>query len=386
MNVCHVTYGEFPGAGTSTIYEYPLAEAAQGVNVSVIARQFDSPEYEITNIDGVIVHRLPVASEQNQWLRQLQFVKRASRIIRDNHFNVIHLYANIGISSPFLRVFSGFVRNNTVWIRDFRSAPISIRQRMVKFRPTEFLLRLQSVFFDADFCQSEGTRDKIFGAHRHDMFIARQGANFKRFQKTASTLDDLELSTLSGQTILIYIGALTAQRDCKRLIHAMSISLKTLDDSISLLIVGDGNEMANLQRLVQELEIEKQVIFIGKVDYEQVPKYLSIADIGLAYVPATRVLGAQPPLKTVEMLACGLPVIATDTRGNRHFIKERDNGLLVKDEPEAIASAIVELVNDNVLRTLLVAKARESVVQYDYANIVSDTIIPKYNELIKVKA
>jgi glycosyltransferase involved in cell wall biosynthesis len=109
---------------------------------------------------------------------------------------------------------------------------------------------------------------------------------------------------------------------------------------------------------------------------------LNAADIGISYVPKTPQYDPQPPLKTVEFLACGLPTIATDTVGNRVFIRNEYNGLLIDDTVESLSNAIVKLVTDTSLRTKFASVSRQSVRKYDWQNIVEKKLIPIYRWII----
>ena len=117
----------------------------------------------------------------------------------------------------------------------------------------------------------------------------------------------------------------------------------------------------------------------------QVPEALSSVDVGMAYIPNTAKLGPQPGLKTVGMLACGLPVIATDTNGNRLFIQDRFNGMLVPDNSESLEQAINTLLEDSSLRQEFSSNAHDSIREYDFRRIVDEIVIPTYNNYLQTK-
>jgi glycosyltransferase involved in cell wall biosynthesis len=53
----------------------------------------------------------------------------------------------------------------------------------------------------------------------------------------------------------------------------------------------------------------------------------------------------------LEAMASGLPVIATSIAGNRELVQHGKNGLLVRpDDPEQLADALLELINESELR------------------------------------
>ena len=126
--------------------------------------------------------------------------------------------------------------------------------------------------------------------------------------------------------------------------------------------------------------IEAKILLTGYIPYEDIPAFLNGSDAGLAFVPITRAFDIQPPRKTVDYLACGLPVVATDTAGNRKFIKEGVNGFLVKDEPGELASAMEKLMKREGLYCKMANNASNSVRNYSYDRIVNSIVIPAYQK------
>ncbi|HRE16056.1 MAG TPA: glycosyltransferase, partial [Rhodocyclaceae bacterium] len=94
----------------------------------------------------------------------------------------------------------------------------------------------------------------------------------------------------------------------------------------------------------------------------------------------------QPPTKTVEYLAQGLPVIATDTAGNRSFIRHGVNGILSSDTPATFGQAIIDLLQSSHQIKELAAHARTSVTAFNWENIVREQVIPHYKKVLARQA
>lgn len=121
-------------------------------------------------------------------------------------------------------------------------------------------------------------------------------------------------------------------------------------------------------------------MFLGKVPYEDVPDYLVNSDIGLAYIPKTKIYDVQPPLKTFEYLAASLPVVATNTLGNLEIIKDGINGLITLDNCQDFAEKIIRFLKDSQLRSQIKNNAINSIIKYDWKNNV-DEIVRIYKEV-----
>jgi len=184
--------------------------------------------------------------------------------------------------------------------------------------------------------------------------------------------------------VLVYSGSLSSQRNLRNLILAFWKACMKIKN-LRLIILGEGDDLNHLKLLAEELSISDKVFFLGYVNYTEVPKFLSAADIAVSYIPIIPAFDAQPPVKTVEYLACSLPVIATDTKGNKRFIVHEWNGLLTKDDPDSLSKAIVRLAQDANLRATLSRNARSSVKNYDWTTIVKERILPAYQKILQMQ-
>jgi len=86
-------------------------------------------------------------------------------------------------------------------------------------------------------------------------------------------------------------------------------------------------------------------------------------------------------LKKLEYLACGIPVIATNTDGNRMFVQDRKNGMLTGWMPEAYADRIIRMAKSDA-RLIAPVELRGGVAEYDWGNIVEKRLMPAYSELL----
>jgi len=106
-----------------------------------------------------------------------------------------------------------------------------------------------------------------------------------------------------------------------------------------LYLYGDGPELAELKSAYGGWP---NIHLMGYCPYEELVDKLPEFDCGVAFIPRTPYYEYQPPLKTIEYLGAGLPVIATNTYGNRIYVNEQ-NGVLIDDTTEALRQALVEM-------------------------------------------
>lgn len=133
---------------------------------------------------------------------------------------------------------------------------------------------------------------------------------------------------------IIAIGRLCYQKGFDLLIPALA-KIKSIIPDIHLTILGRGEDMAQLQRIVSQLNLETDVTFAGFL--ENPYPYLWNADL---FVLPSRFEGLSNAL--LEALACGVPVVAADASGGtKEVIQNGVNGWLIRSEDvDALADGI----------------------------------------------
>jgi glycosyltransferase involved in cell wall biosynthesis len=86
-------------------------------------------------------------------------------------------------------------------------------------------------------------------------------------------------------------------------------------ENIKLLLIGGGELDPELKSLTRDLGLSEKVIFTGYVPYEELPRYLALADVAVNTLESTLVANAAFPNKVLQYLASGLPVVSTKLEG-----------------------------------------------------------------------
>jgi glycosyltransferase involved in cell wall biosynthesis len=154
--------------------------------------------------------------------------------------------------------------------------------------------------------------------------------------------------------------------------------IKKLEIPFELIIVGDGPLRNNLIQSVKDKNIEKEVIFEGKIPNHLLPKYLGDSDL---YISMPNTEGVSASL--FEAMASGCYPIVSDLPGNRSWINDNVNGRLIPvDDIEGLTDAIALYYENRMgLEEVLVENRHmiESKVSFEKnMKIISD----KYLEII----
>lgn len=167
------------------------------------------------------------------------------------------------------------------------------------------------------------------------------------------------LQISDGQHVIMAMGRLVYKKGFSYLIKAMPGVLARFPDSI-LLIAGEGDLAADLERLADSLGVRQQVIFAGHVAWDQTPAYLALADLFVlpsVLDQAGNVDGL--PNALLEAMASGRAIVASDVAGVPDVLADGQNGLLVPEkDADALAEAVCTLLDDPSLRRQLGDAAR----------------------------
>jgi glycosyltransferase involved in cell wall biosynthesis len=144
--------------------------------------------------------------------------------------------------------------------------------------------------------------------------------------------------------VIIYVGALNIHSHAvDLLIQSFRLAKEQIPD-LHLLLIGSGPDRQKLEQLIASMALGDSVTFVGQVDPADVPSYLRIADLSVEATRSTSVAEGRFPLKVVESLAAGVPVVcgAVGDRIPTLQRKHQENaGLLVEpDDPYALADGI----------------------------------------------
>ncbi len=157
-----------------------------------------------------------------------------------------------------------------------------------------------------------------------------------------------------GRPCLLMLGRVVPQKGFDLGLEAFARVLRRRPDA-QLVVAGDGVELGAVQRLAGDLGVDQAVTFRGWVPRAEVPALIESATV---VVMPSRFEGY--PLVTIEAASCARPVVAFAVAGLPEAVAHGETGLLVQPEnPDALAAAILELLDDPGRAAALGARARE---------------------------
>ncbi len=146
---------------------------------------------------------------------------------------------------------------------------------------------------------------------------------------------------LGDNKVIGFVGSIFPYHGVDVLIKAFA-KVNREDAGTRLLIVGDGTIMPDLRKLAQDLGMSEKIIFAGKIPHKNVFSYIQIMDI--CVMAKSNWYGS--PVKIFEYGLMNKPVIAPDTSPVRDVMVHRESGLIVGDDEDELAAAILSYLNN----------------------------------------
>ena len=176
-----------------------------------------------------------------------------------------------------------------------------------------------------------------------------------------------------GARIVLGVGRLIYYKGFEHLIRAM----KNVDSR--LLLIGDGPLRQSLEEEARSMGVADKVTFVGEVD--NVVPYLQAASVFvLSSVARSEAFG----IVQLEAMACGKPVVNTSLRSGVPYVSvDGLTGITVPpSDSDALAAAINQLLDDDVLREKLGAAGRSRVEAEFSADLMAERTLNLYKEIL----
>lgn len=189
------------------------------------------------------------------------------------------------------------------------------------------------------------------------------GANIELYRPTPiNQALRQELGIGPDQFVLIYTGLHGLMHGLDTAVEAAHL-LRDQADGLFFIFVGDGVRKPAMQARVHELGLQN-VRFFPLQPEKELPGFITMADVGLSLGRKNPLSRGALPVKMFTYMACARPVLLAYEGEAAELINEAQAGIVVEPEnPEALASAIMQLKRDQALCQQLGSNGRQVVVE-----------------------
>ncbi len=311
---------------------------------------------------------------------------KAKKIIKEWNLDVIHTHTEFGIGSfarliskqyniPLVHTYHTMYEEYVHYIT--RGYFDGASKKLVEY----LTLFLCDKTIDELIVPTQKTYDLFKEKYRvkRDVHIIPTGIDVTRFYKeNVSRKEVLELKNDLGISrsnfVILYVGRVAKEKSIDFLINNLKYIVKKIPRAM-LVIVGDGPDMKELMELTDKNKLNKNVIFVGKVPWEEVPKYYQMADVFVTS-STTETQG----LTVIEAMAASKPVVAVKDESFELVITDKQDGLFFTNETE-YRELIYKLYKEDKYRQNIAKQARISANNYS-AEVYARRVLEVYKSVV----
>ncbi|MBU3154815.1 glycosyltransferase [Clostridium estertheticum] len=335
-------------ADAQSIHTRKWAQYFSGIynEIHIISMRKTDYVYE----SNVYVHVLRSISKNK--LSYFLLIKDIKKLVKEINPDILHshyatsygLYGRMCNFHPFII---------SVWGSDIYEFP---KGNIAKELLLKYILKGADKVCSTSYNMAEETRKY----YNEDIIITPFGVDIDKFKCYTPILssNNITIGVIKGLEKIYGIEYLI--EGFSKVIHEYKGSKE-----LKLLIVGDGTQKIKLESLVNELGINSNVTFTGKIDNDKVPEYINMMDI--VCLPS---LSESFGVSAVEACACGRPILATNVGGLKEIIFDDYNGFIIKQKSsEDIKLKIIKIIRNEVQMMEFSKNARKLVLEkYSWIN------------------
>jgi len=225
---------------------------------------------------------------------------------------------------------------------------------------------------DMTLCPSMETRKLLREEGIQNTGIFSRGVDSNLFNEKLRSIELRKQLGINDSIVLLYVGRVAMEKDIDVLLKGYTEIYSQYNDRVSLIITGDGPELARCKR-----SFPKNTIFTGFKKGAELAGIYASCDI-FVFPSPTETFGNV----VLEAMASGLPVIAANAGGVKDTVKDRINGLLFNPgDASQLSNLISEIIENVDIKNDLRENSRKTVLERSWKSIF-DGLVDTYEEII----
>lgn len=317
-------------------------------------------------VDGIAHYRTGRTGGRVPFARELRLMLRLAgriiRVARDEGIELIHahspslnglpaLWAGRRLGRPVVYEMRSLWEDAAVNNGTF--APDSTRYRMSRALETMVLRRADRVVAICEGLRSEALSR---GVPAGRVAVVPNGVDAEWFEPRARATDLAARLELGAGPVFGYIGSFSNYEGLSFLIDAMPELLSRFPQA-RLLLVGGGRDEEAVR--IAARAAGPAIVLPGRVPQAEVRDFYTLIDVFVLPRRRMRLTELVTPLKPLEAMAMGIPVLASDIGGHAELVADGHTGLLFKAESaESLVEQAGRLARDPSLRAHVGAAGR----------------------------
>lgn len=351
-------------------FEMNNVKILQGLGYEVhYATNYHMPVYTDNNNrlngTGIVRHQIDFVRSPYHITKNIKALKQLVNLMRKIKFSLVHCHTPMGgvlgriaahktNTKPVIYTAHGF--------HFYLGAPL---MNWLFFYPVErWLAKWTDCLITIN--QEDYKRAKTFPVRGEVEYVAGVGIDLEKYQNIQVDRKALrkELGVPEHAFLLISVGELNKNKNQRVIVEAIH---QIGDKNIYYILCGKGSEKDTLNKLIKQYKLETRVKILGF--RQDIPELLAVSD---CFVFPSKREGLSVAL--MEAMAVGVPIIASDIRGNRDLVKNGINGYLCDDTSfgKFIKQIIVKKKQEYSELEKMCAKSGNMVQKFKEVNSIDD--------------
>jgi glycosyltransferase involved in cell wall biosynthesis len=379
LKICVVTGTFHPEIGGPPTYLYHLLTALveRGHEITVVTygdvvQEFEYP-YQVIRVS----RRRSIPVRLLQFTRQVWLAAQDCDLIFVNGYGLPPAMVNLWLRKPMvIKLVGDFaweyaVRHNLIDsgenIEGFQRRRHGFVVRVVQALQRWYVNRAQVVIMPSRYLSSIVQGWGVPSEKLQVIYNAVDVAPYDHLPTREDARQELDL----GGKIILTVARLTPWKGVDRLIAILPY-IRELVPEANLVVVGDGPERTNLERLARQTGMPHTVYFAGQVPQDRVALYLRAADVFVLYSGYEGL-----PHIVLEAMLVGTPVVASAKGGIPEMVEDGVTGRLVSWRDDAqLRDALLKALSDPVEVASWAERARERTERdFSWAGLVERTAL-----------
>ncbi|WPC09063.1 glycosyltransferase family 4 protein [Globicatella sp. PHS-GS-PNBC-21-1553] len=318
----------------------------------------------VDNVYDVKFSRKPISRTNLISLFQMR------KIIKENNYDIVHVHTPV--ASFFTRLATVFLNCRVYYTAHgfhfFKGSPI---KNWMTYFVAEYLL---SYVTDITFTMNREdykVATKYFQNRNNKVYNTNGvGVNLSKFvpisnelkkKKRNDMFNENKLNVKLDDIIFTYVGELSNRKNQMYLLESLKDGIP---NNIKFFLIGDGKNKNELSNKINDYGLNNNVFLLGRK--ENIPDWFGISDFGFSISKQEGL-----PVNIMEAMAVGLPILASNVRGNNDLVQDRINGYLfdLNSQANYLTQLISDIINDENLLEYS-QKSIELIEKYKIDNIL----------------
>ena len=208
----------------------------------------------------------------------------------------------------------------------------------------------------------------------NNLYLTPHCVDLRRFSKPSFSVihDVIRKKKEQGYFVVCYTGWVSEERGLRTMLESIYLSI-TKDVKILFLVAGsDIQRSSEINNYFMERNIEKNLICLGKIEYNHIPGVIGLSDVCLSILENNPVYQMSPPQKVIEYMASGKPVIANEIQTHAMLITDEHDGFLTENNPAMISDRILFLKMNPEIYEIMSKNALETASKFDTSQVYNE--------------